>query len=351
MNKETIFDRPLVGLGLAAFGSVSFGVIFAHMGVPLPAVLGPIVATLIVASAGFRIHDVGFYDPLIRACLGVVAGTTFTPDIVTNIPVMAMSLALVPPFVFFIGYAGFAFLRLVGFDRLTSFYAAMPGGLYEMPIIGKRAGVEFWNVRAIRLVHATRVLVILALAPFAIEFVLGVNLSTLVGSQAADVPLREMALMLISGVAGWLVAARIGLPGAPFVGPLILTALCTVSGLINSLPPQDLFYHAQFFLGMFIGMKFSGYAFKELRTYVAAGIAHVMFTGILSLILITVIIRFLGLEPLDALIAFLPGGQPEMAAIAVASGSDVSFVATHHVLRGLLVVFFVQFLLRRLQSQ
>ena len=348
MRMKAIFDRPIVGVVLALLLAVACTRLFVRMGVPLPALLGATAGFLVIALAGFRKYDFGFYDPLARACVGVVAGTAFTPEIVANLPGMALSLALVPPFVLIIGYAGFAFFRLVGFDRTSAFYAGMPGGLHEVPAIAKRAGVYPWNIDAIRLVHATRVLVILAVVPFAIEMVLGVNLFSFVGSQTAEVPVSDMALMLMSGVVGWLVAARIGLPGAAFVGPLILTAFCTLSGLINSPTPQRLFFFSQIMIGVFLGMRFSGYSVKELRTYVAAGIAHVMFTGVLSLILIIVITRLLGLEPLNALIAFLPGGQPEMAVMAVASKSDVAFVATHHVVRVLLVVFFVQLLLRRL---
>ncbi len=346
--KKAISDKPFHGLVLAAIAALACFYLFIDLGLPLPVLLGTALGFLIIAVSGFRIEDLGFYDPLTRACLGVVFGTAFTPEIVANVPDMAKSLALVPPFVFVIGYAGFAFLRLVGFDRLTAFYAAMPGGLNEMPVMAKRAGVSPWDMNAIRLVHATRVLVIIALVPFAIELILGVNLALRFGSQMANLPTQDIALMLITGVVGWLVAARIGLPGAPFVGPLILTAFCTSSGLINSVPPQKVFSFSQFVVGTVIGTRFSGYTFKELRTYVAAGVAYVVFIGALSLVLIIVITRLLGLEPLDALIAFLPGGQPEMAVIAVTSGSDVAFVATHQVFRVLLVVFFVQLLLRRL---
>ena len=347
MKTLVLLKNPWVGFVLAGIVSITLVKVYIPMGVPLPALLGALSGHLIIAVSGFRIQDPAFYDPLTRASMGVLVGTTFTPEIVAYIPDMAKSLALVPPFVFVIGYAGFAFLRLVGFDRTSAFYAAMPGGLHEMPVMAKRAGVYPWNMSAIRLVHATRVLVILAVVPFAIEMILGVRLHSFVGSQTAEVPISEMALMLISGVVGWLVAARIGLPGAAFVGPLILTALCTLSGLINSLHTQDMFFYSQYLIAMFLGMRFSGYTFKELRIYVAAGVAYVVFIGVLSLVLIIVITRLLGLEPLDALIAFLPGGQPEMAVMAVASISDVAFVATHHVFRVLLVVFFVQLLLRR----
>ncbi len=99
---------------------------------------------------------------------------------------------------------------------------------------------------------------------------------------------------------------------------------------------------AQFIIGLAVGARYSGITAEELRKYVVAGVANTAIIGALSVILIFAVVRTLRLEPLDALLSFLPGGQPEMAVIALVAGSDVAFVATHHILRMLLVILFAQ---------
>ena len=54
------------------------------------------------------------------------------------------------------------FPKVLGFDFATSYYSAMPGGLQDMLLFGEEAGGD---VRALSLIHATRVMVIVAALP------------------------------------------------------------------------------------------------------------------------------------------------------------------------------------------
>ncbi|MCY3874987.1 MAG: AbrB family transcriptional regulator [Rhodobacteraceae bacterium] len=205
--------------------------------------------------------------------------------------------------------------------------------------LGEQAG---GNVRAMSLIHATRVLMISSLVPFAITLFWGLDLNRPPGKPAIDIPLHEIAIMILAGIGGWQIAARIGIPGSSIIGPLILTAFCTLSGLINSRPPAEMILIAQFIIGLAVEARYSGMTSEELRKYVVAGVAYTAIVGVVSVTMIFIVVRALRLEPLDALLSFLPGGQPEIPVIALAAGSDIAFVATHHILRMLLVIVFAQ---------
>jgi len=43
-------------------------------------------------------------------------------------------------------------------------------------------------------------------------------------------------------------------------------------------------------------------------------------------------------HPLEAFMAFAPGGQAEMTVLAIVTGADLSFVVTHHLTRIVLVI-------------
>src|SRR5690606_1066655 len=93
-----------------------------------------------------------------RTVLGLAVGTSITPDLVDRIGSMAISVAFVVPFVLLIGLAGYPyFRRICRFDPPTAYFSAMPGGLQDMIIFGQEAG---GNLRALALVHATRVVAI-----------------------------------------------------------------------------------------------------------------------------------------------------------------------------------------------
>ena len=225
--------RRLRALLASAAGAATFLV----LGIPLPLLLGPVAGCLVVSLAGLRLQDLGQFGIFVRTFLGVAIGTAFTPEIVANIPDTARSLVFIPPFILVIGLTGFLLFRRIGFDRQTAFYAAMPGGLQDMLNLGEQAG---GNVRAKSLIHATRVPVISSLVPFAITVFWGLDLNRPPGKPAIDIPLHEIAIMILAGIGGWQIAGRIGIPGSSIIGPLILTACRTLSGLIDSRPPAEI---------------------------------------------------------------------------------------------------------------
>lgn len=200
----------------ALLASAAGAATFLVLGTPLPLLLGPMAGCLVVSLAGLRLKDFGQFGILARTFLGVAIGTTFMPEIVANIPDMARSLVFIPPFIQVIGLTGFLHFRRIGFDRQTAFYAAMPGGLQDMLILGEQAG---GNVRAMSLIHATRVLVIFSLVPFAIALFWGLDLNRPPGKPAVDIPFHEIAIMILAGIGGWQIAARIGIPGSSIIGP------------------------------------------------------------------------------------------------------------------------------------
>ncbi|WP_347313174.1 AbrB family transcriptional regulator [Defluviimonas sp. SAOS-178_SWC] len=309
--------------------------VFLAAGWPLPLLLGPMLGCLVAALFGMTLRDMGGFGTFMRSYLGVAIGSTVTPALIAGLPAHGASLALVPAFVVVIGGLGYPFFRKVmGFDHATAFYSAMPGGLQDMLIFGEEAGGD---VRAMSLIHATRVLVIVTAAPFLMTAFYGADLTRSPGLSFRDLPYGEMALMLVAGPVGWKLAERAGMFGASILGPLILTAILTMSGFITHRPPAELLWAAQFFIGLTVGAKYSGITAQELRVDVGAGLAFATLLALVSLLFIEGVTFVSDAPFVDILLSFLPGGQAEMAMIAIVAGADVGFVVAHHLTR----IFFV----------
>src|SRR5690606_25951606 len=137
-------------LVIAALGTFAFWT----TGLPLPFLFGPMLACLITALLGAPLRGAGQVSVGARTILGVAVGASVTPDLIGLLPQMALSVALIPLYILCIGVIGVPFFRRVcGFDPVTSYYAAMPGGLQDMVIFGTEAGGDG---RALSLIHATR---------------------------------------------------------------------------------------------------------------------------------------------------------------------------------------------------
>lgn len=322
----------LFTLAAAAAGTAAF----AAAGLPLPFLFGPMAACLVAALAGARLQGMGQVGIGARTILGVAVGASVTPAVVAQLPAMAASLALIPLYILAIGLIGIPFFRkFAGYDPVTAYYAAMPGGLQDMVIFGQEAG---GNVRALSLIHATRVLVVVALAPVILTGLYGVGLTEAIGEPAADIPLAELAIMAAAALIGWKGGERIGLFGASILGPMILTALLALIDVIHYRPPAEAILAAQFFIGMGIGVHYVGVTVAELRRDVFFGAAFVIILAGLA-IAVTAIATFAGLAPpVEAFLAFAPGGQAEMTVLAIVVGADLGFVIVHHLTRIILVI-------------
>ncbi|WP_068306376.1 AbrB family transcriptional regulator [Pararhodobacter sp. CCB-MM2] len=326
------WQRIALTLGLAAAGALVFNL----AGLPLPFLFGPMCACLIAALFGVPLKGTGQLGTAMRTILGVAVGATLTPALIAALPSMIGSVLLIPIYIGLIGLIGVPFFRKVaGYDAPTAWYASMPGGLQDMIIFGTEAGA---NMRTLSLIHATRVLIIVTIAPVLLTQFMDASLSHPVGEPARDLPWSEMALMVAAALIGWKGGEKIGLFGASILGPLIVTGALSLSGLIHHRPPAEAIYIAQFFIGAAIGVGYTGITLRELRRDVLAGVGFVLILAVLAAIMAEIVYQLGLAHPMEAFLAFAPGGQAEMTVLAIVAGADLGYVVVHHILRILMVI-------------
>jgi uncharacterized protein len=303
---------------------------------PLPFLFGPLFACLAGALIGAPLQGAGQLGVGMRTILGVAVGASLTPEVLERLPMMAASVLLVPLYIVMIGLIGVPFFRWVyKFDWATSWYAAMPGGLQDMLVFGQEAGGD---VRALSLIHATRVLIVITLVPLILTFGFGVSLDQPIGAPALTLPPHELLIMVAAAIVGWKGGERIGLFGASILGPLILTGILSMTGVLHFRPPAEAILAAQFFIGITLGAGYVGVTMLEVRRYVLAGFFFVLMLAVLTVIF-TEIPIILGLAPpVDAFMAFAPGGQAEITVLALVAGADLGYVVVHHLTRIFLVI-------------
>ncbi len=324
--------RRLVTLLIAILGTA----VFSLLNMPLPFLFGPMFACLIAALAGARLLGFKLISEAARTVLGVAVGASITPEVLHQLPQMAGSVAFIPIYIAVIGLVGVPYFHKVcGFDLPTSYFAAMPGGLQDMVIFGTEAGGD---PRALSLIHATRVLVIVTIVPAILIYAMDRPLVQPLGAPIGDLPPHELLLMLAAAIGGWALAARVRLFGAAILGPLIVTTILSLSGLIAHRPPAEAILGAQFFIGIGIGVGYVGVTLLELRRVVLSGMVFVLILAVLAFI-VTEAVVMLGLAtPLEGFLSFAPGGQAEMTMLAIVAGADLGFVVVHHILRVMLVI-------------
>lgn len=126
------------------------------------------------------------------------------------------------------------FQRPWGFEFATSHYSAMPGGLQDMLALGEEAGGD---VRALSLIHATRVLLIVVSLPLMLEGNWQVDLSDPPGVPACTRSADQLIWMVVAGLSGWQIAKRACLFGASLIGPMIAVGGLKIAGILEHRPP------------------------------------------------------------------------------------------------------------------
>ena len=322
---------------LNAFVTAGIGVAFFQLlSLPLPWLLGPIFACLGAAVMGVPLGGIKLLNDGMRTILGVAVGATLTPALILSLPTMWPTLILVPLMVALIALLGVPYFKqFCGYDTPTAYYATMPGGLQDMIVFGEEAGA---NVRALSLIHATRVMIIVVALPFLLQGIWAADLTNPPGVPARTVPAFELLTMALCAVIGWRGAKWIGMFGASILGPLILAGAVTLAGGLGNRPPAEAIWAAQFFIGMGIGSKYAGITLTEIRRDLLSGLGFCLILILLTVVFVEAIYS-LDLAPgMETLLAFAPGGQAELTVLALIVGADIAFVVAHHVLRIFVVI-------------
>ena len=323
--------RHAFALAVGAAG----GGLFYLLHLPLPWMLGALFATMAAAVARAPVLAPDRMRPAVVAVIGVLLGSRFTPEVLTQAPAWAGTVTVLLAYVVAVALIVVPFYRYVGrLDWRTAYFAGMPGGLTEMIEIGEANGAQ---PAPIILAHSLRIVVTIALIALWFRVVHGL------GSGAAPAPhaaltLADAALLLGCAGLGSLIGKPLRLPAPTFLGPLILSAVLHLTGLTESTPPVLLVTVAQIILGTVLGCRFRGISPATLARAGLLSLGATLLTLTLALGAGLVMRNISGVGVDQAMLALAPGGLTEMGLIAMAIQSDVAFVALHHVARILFVL-------------
>ena len=156
--------RPKGSMLLALAIGGGGGLLFAWAKLPLPWMMGAMVATTVAAVAGANIRIEYRLRMMMISILGVMLGSAFRPELVDRLGEWAVSIAGLLVYAVTAGaLVTWYFRRVGGYDPVTSYFASSPGGLNEMVIVGREMGGDD---RVIALTHSARILLVVMTIPF-----------------------------------------------------------------------------------------------------------------------------------------------------------------------------------------
>ncbi|WP_311957610.1 AbrB family transcriptional regulator [Halomonas garicola] len=333
---------PALALGLAG-GTLAFAL---HL--PLPWLLGAMLATTAASLAGVELHSPARSRQGVLVVIGVMLGSAFTPDISGALGRWSLSLAIMlvataAMMVFSVWFSR----RIAGYSPDTALYAGVPGGVSLVTMMAAGTGAD---LRVIGITHAVRIMVLLVAIPPVLQAIGHVDLGNATPDPARWLMLpgpADTGWLIAAGVGGAWLGRRLRLPNALLFGPALASATLHLTGVTEAAIPPVLVALAQVLIGVSIGVRFAGTSLALVGRAMLMAVAQALVLLVIAIVTAWVGHLLTGYSAAAALLAYMPGGAPELSLVALTLGIDPAFVTTHHLLRISLLALLLPLLLKQ----
>jgi len=234
--------------------------------------------------------------------------------------------------------AALVLAQLTDLDRLTAAIGMLPGAAPALIALGDEVGADG---RLVATMQFGRVLLVVASVPL-LALLLGSGAGAGGGALTAGIGGSASGLVPFltavgAGVAGALLARLARAPAGTLVGPLLLSAGASVTGVVPIAVPPPVADVALALVGATVGLRFDRESLRHagrLAPAMAGGIVGMMVgnAALGTLLLVT-----LDTDLLTAYLATTPGGMSGVLAAAFDTGADLAIVVAVQTLRLMLL--------------
>lgn len=327
----------------ATYAAAAAGGWLAHLAhIPLPWVIGSMLATAGVTLAGLspRLPQAG--RNFGQFVLGMAVGLWFTPEAAAQAAEHVGAMLAAALGTLAAGcLLGVAHARLARSDMTTAFCSSVPGGPAEMAILARHYGAPGAPVA---IAQTLRIAALVLIIPPALTW------SGVRGPEfyaPAPIPFDPAGLALMTALAlaaawAWL---RLRIVNAWFLAPTAVAAALTASGVQLSSVPWPMLEVCQVALGASLGAMFERRFLAEARRFLPATLAGTALLIAATSGIALLLARLTGLPPATMILALAPGSVTEMAVTAKVLQLGVPMVTAFHLVRIFLVVLSTPWLL------
>ena len=235
MNKKQVVmltKNTLLSITVTFLAAIPAGFLFYFLRIPLPWLLGPIVAILVYNSVGHHrpCWPVSLRD-LALIIVGYSMGRTITADTIHHILLMLPSIVIITLltllFSLVVGY--FTHLK-TGISLSSGILGNMPGGLFQMVLLSEE--IKDANITVVIFMQTIRILTVVFLVPFIATYgIAPIDSLTFSAPESAYQGLFSTSLpgIAMAPLGAWL-ACRCKLPTPYLLGPIFGTAAAGLCG-------------------------------------------------------------------------------------------------------------------------
>ena len=344
-NLKNLFSKKFL---LVIIISIPSAIIADFFNIPLAWMIGPMIAVSIAALNGLKILMPRLALSSILIVLGLHIGNYIDQNLLNQM------INWIWTTIIMFGYIIVSILivskylqKFSGYKQKTSIFSAAPGALGPLMIL---AEYEKSDLSQVATAHLIRLIIIITVFPFII-----VNLSAAdtLEIQKFDYMAQnhwELVLLIIASIIFIFFFDKAKIPAALLSGTLVASGILQIFDIASYKLPDASINFCLLILGASVGCRFANKTVKEVANNSFHGLVATILLVLLGLLAAFIATFFVDNSFLTLILSFCPGGIYEVAVIAIAFDLEPDFVAFHHIIRLLFILFAVPVILRLIEK-
>jgi hypothetical protein len=324
--------------------SIPSAIIAEYLRVPLAWMLGPMLAISIAALMGVKVVMPKLALSLILIILGLHIGNYIDQNLLSQMKdwiwtSMIMFFYILVSILIVSKYLQ----KFSGYKEKTSIFSAAPGALGPLLIL---AEYEKSDLSQVATAHLIRLIIIITLFPFFVVNFSPTEAMEIEKFNYMDQNHLNLLILLIGSVILIYIFDKIKVPAPLLAGALVASGILQITEIASYKLPDQSINFCLLILGASVGCRFADKSLNEVikntvHSFVATALLVVL--GIIAAIAAS---YFVENSFLTLLLSYCPGGIYEVAVIAIAFDLNPNFVAFHHIIRLLMILFTIPVILK-----
>ncbi|MDO5349448.1 MAG: AbrB family transcriptional regulator [Lachnospiraceae bacterium] len=324
-----------VFIGFVLFWGVSYAGYEAgrRVKVPAPAILGPILAFMVLAFFGIKLQVPSWQKPALSVLTGILLGIRMKHSmkgIYKQVLVYAVWLILLT-------IAGVWLLTAIGIDKETAFFAATPGGMAEISLMSLNYHSDpFVTV----LLQSSRMLISMAVfSAIGSRY----RLSTAEEGKETDrkpekpenprISLLLWCVLIVISLAAAALLGKLHVPVPNILGPMLVIGAAVKGGKYECKIPRRVQTFVQMGIGGLTGSSISRESMMGLPHYILPVILLSTLVILSGLLMAFLLMRFTDWDKATCIMSCCPAGLSPSIMVAMEYGANANIVTVFQVLR------------------
>ena len=347
-NRESLIQLFSKKFLIVVLISIPSAIVADFLNIPLAWMIGPMIATSLIALKGVQVMMPKLALSSILIILGLHIGNYIDQNLINQMvnwiwTTIIMFFYIIVSILIVSKYLQ----KFSDYKEKTSIFSAAPGALGPLMIL---AEYEKSDLSQVATAHLIRLIIIITLFPFIIVSLYPADAIELEKFDYMSQNHWELILLILVSLVFIFFFDKAKVPAALLSGTLVASGILQIFDIASYKLPDASINFCLLILGASVGCRFANKTFKEVANNSFHGLVATILLVLLGLIAAYIATFFVDNNFLSLILSFCPGGIYEVAVIAIAFDLEPDFVAFHHIIRLLFILFFVPVILRLIEK-